>query len=207
MMRTDPETKAVGITGGVGAGKSRVLRLLEKHACCRVIIADELAKKLQLPGERCYEAVTALLGTQILQKDGTICRPAMASLIYGDEELRRQVNEIIHPAVTEEIRSAVCREKNEGKLRFLFIEAALLIENGFDRICDELWYVYAPEEVRRQRLRTDRGYSDEKISAIMASQLSEAEFRRACGVVIDNSGSVEETEKQIIDIIKKRGGA
>ena len=78
---------------------------------------------------------------------------------------------------------------------------ALLIEDGYKKICDELWYIYADENRRRDRLRKSRGYSDEKINAIFASQLSEELFRRNCTHVIDNSGSVEESYRQIRSIL------
>ena len=208
MMRTDSPAPflGVGITGGVGAGKSRVLSLLKEHTSCRVILADTLAKELEQPGERCYEPIVSLLGKEILHPDQTIDPRAMASLIYGDERLRQKINAIIHPAVKEEICAILRMERERGQIRFLFVEAALLIENGFDKILDEIWYIYAREEIRRERLRLSLGYSEEKISAIMAAQLSDEEFRRACPVVIDNSGSVEDTEKQIVEILKKRGG-
>ena len=77
------------------------------------------------------------------------------------------------------------------------MEAALLIENGYDKIADELWYVYASEDVRRQRLRDSRGYSDEKITSILEKQLDDATFREHCQFVIDNSGSLQEAAAQI----------
>ena len=80
---------------------------------------------------------------------------------------------------------------------FLFIEAALLIEDGYKKIVDELWYIFTKEEVRRERLKASRGYSDEKIDSIIASQLSEAEFRENSDFVIDNSGTMEESLLQI----------
>ena len=86
---------------------------------------------------------------------------------------------------------------------FFFIEAALLIENGFGRIVDEMWYIYCPEAIRRQRLKESRGYSDEKIDSIMRAQLSEEEFRKGSDFVIDNGGTPEETKKQIREHIGK----
>ena len=80
---------------------------------------------------------------------------------------------------------------------YLFIEAALLIENGYDKIVDEMWYVYADEEVRRQRLKTTRGYSDSKIDDILKGQLSDEEFRQHADFVIDNSGDVEGMQRCI----------
>ena len=79
----------------------------------------------------------------------------------------------------------------------MFVEAALLIEDHYDEICDELWYIYADERVRRARLKSDRNYTDERIDGIMENQLSEEEFSEACDFEIDNSGEFEETKKQI----------
>ncbi|MDE6739837.1 MAG: dephospho-CoA kinase, partial [Lachnospiraceae bacterium] len=80
---------------------------------------------------------------------------------------------------------------------YLFIEAALLLENGYKAIVDEMWYIHTDEQVRRDRLRTSRGYSDEKIDSIMQGQLSEEDFLRQCPVVIDNSGTLDSVYKQI----------
>ena len=83
------------------------------------------------------------------------------------------------------------------KTCFFFIEAALLIECGYLNIVDEMWYIYAREDIRRKRLKESRNYTDEKINAIMDSQLKEEEFRKYCKVVIDNSGSLEDSYEQI----------
>lgn len=85
----------------------------------------------------------------------------------------------------------------------LVLEAALLIEEGYGEICDELWYIYASEEVRRKRLKSSRGYSDEKIDSIFASQLKEAEYRRYCKEVIDNDGDIENTIASINKALSK----
>ena len=94
------------------------------------------------------------------------------------------------------IRRAIENEKKQGT-SYVFIEAALLIEDHYDEICDELWYIYADERVRRDRLRRDRNYSDEKIDGIMENQLSEEEFSEHCDFEVDNSGEFEDTKKQI----------
>ncbi len=196
--------KVVGITGGVGAGKSSVLAILENIVSCRVLYADLLAKELQEKGGGCYGKILALLGKGILAEDGSIDRKKEAELIYRDEELRKKVNAVIHPAVTERILKIIEEERRLNRVEYLFIEAALLIENGYDKICDELWYIYASEETRRSRLKASRGYSDEKISGIFASQLPEEEYRRACSFAIDNNGTEEETRGQLLRVFNKQ---
>ena len=121
----------------------------------------------------------------------------MAEKIFSSRELLTKVNGIIHPAVKELILSAIQEERKSKIHDFFFIEAALLIEEGYLDYVDEMWYIYAREEVRRKRLKESRGYSDEKIDSIMNSQLKETDFRRYCSVVIDNSDSLTESRRQI----------
>lgn len=189
--------KVIGITGGVGSGKSALLAYVENTYNCRVILADEVAHRVREPGNPGYESLIGVLSSDVLDEDGTINRLRMAKQIFASDDLRKKVNDIIHPAVKEAILAEIDRDKKEGKLDFLFIEAALLIEDGWLTIVDEMWYIYAGEEVRRQRLRQARNYPDNRIDMIMKSQLTEEEFRKACSVVIDNSGSPSEAYRQI----------
>lgn len=185
--------KLIGITGGVGSGKSQVLSFIKEHYLCRIYLADEVAHIVQQKGQICYEEIVALLGEDILGADGEIDRKAMAAKIFADETLLDKVNAIVHPRVEEFIREKIREAYLLGDVELFFIEAALLIEAGYGHIVDEMWYIYTREDVRRERLKASRGYSDEKISQIMANQLSEEEFRAGCDYVIDNSGRLEDT--------------
>ena len=93
--------KLIGITGGVGAGKTEILQHIGQNYHCVIYLADEVAQKVKEPGQPCYEELVALLGEDVLNEDGTISRTSMASKIFLDKELLRKVNEIIHPAVQE----------------------------------------------------------------------------------------------------------
>lgn len=194
--------RTIGITGGVGAGKSELLAYIEKNYNSRILLADTVGHLVKEPGQPCYEKLVALLGKEILSPDGQIDRKAMAERIFADPELLEQVNGMIHPAVETYILEQIHLEQMRGTLDFFFIEAALLIECGYEDKVDELWYIYADREVRARRLKAARGYSDEKIQEIMDSQLSEEEFRRHCQVVIDNSGSLQDAYRQIDEILK-----
>lgn len=189
--------KVIGITGGVGAGKSQVLDYLRKNTDCRIIIADQVAHALEEPGEICYEQIIDLLGKEVTSADGRIDKGKMAARIFDDKEILVKVNEIVHPAVKKYITEAIDEARKEGRLQYLFIEAALLIEDGYEQIVDEMWYVHTDAEVRRERLKTGRGYSDERIDRIMMGQLSEEVFYRHCPVVIENSGTLENVYSQI----------
>lgn len=189
--------KVIGVTGGVGAGKSEVLDYLSAHHNCRVIKADQAAHQLEEPGGACFEPLIALLGAEILDAAGRIDRQKMAARIFADSGLLQKVNDIVHPAVKTYLLSEIEGEKKSGKRDFLFIEAALLIEEGYAEIVDELWYICANVSVRRQRLKAGRGYPDEKIDAIIKSQLSEEDFRKHCAVVIENNGALASVYEQI----------
>lgn len=189
--------KVIGVTGGVGAGKSEVLAWLDKRSDCRVIMADQAAHRLEEPDGVCYEPLRALLGDDILDAEGRIDKQKMAAKIFGDKTLLKGVNGIVHPAVKAYLTAQIEKERTAGKIKFLFIEAALLIEEGYAGIVDEMWYIHAGEEIRRQRLKTSRGYTDEKINSILKSQLSEEEFRRHCDVVIENNGTLQGVYTQI----------
>ena len=190
--------KFIGITGGVGAGKSAILSYLDKKEEIRVMLADEIAHTLMKPGTECYEKIReAFSGAELYEKDGTFDRKKLADFLFSDEDRRLTLNGIVHPAVKQYVKEQYALEKEKGGLAFLILEAALLIEEHYDEICDELWYIYTSEEHRRARLKESRGYSDEKINGIFQSQLTEEEYRSACAVVIDNNGPIEGTYAQI----------
>ena len=191
----------IGITGGIGAGKSEILRYIKEHYSCEIYLADEVAHQVQEPGQPCFDKLVALLGREILAEDGTIEKSAMAAKIFSDEGLLQKVNEIVHPAVMDYITEKYEQANDLGEVDYFFVEAALLIEAGYKQIVDELWYIHAKREVREERLRVSRGYSDQRIADIMSKQLSEEEFFKECDFVIDNSGNLEEACRQIDDLL------
>ena len=200
--------KVIGITGGVGSGKSELLRYIKEHYSCRMILADEASHQVMCVGGRIHEQLVCLLqeipGEEpLLDEEGEIIHSAMASRIFGNPEVLNKVNSLIHPAVREYIVESIQEERAHAERKdgsgasYFFIEAALLIECGYRPLVDEMWYIYCSLTVRRQRLKASRGYSDAKIDSILQAQLSEEEFRKGSDVVIDNSGSLEEAFRQI----------
>jgi len=187
----------IGITGGVGAGKSAVLSILREEVECEIIRADDVANELKLKGHSCYDRIVELLGEGVLDQDGEIDRSLMSMIVFEDEAMMRQVEQILHPAVKRYILDMIDEKRREDRIKYLFIEAALLIENGYKQICDEIWYIYASIPTRTKRLMTNRGYSIQKIESIMDKQLSDAEFRRNCECIIDNDGDLLKTKEDI----------
>ncbi len=197
--------KIIGITGGVGSGKSRILSFIEESVPdgeAVICQADHVAWDLQRVGEECYKQIVAHFGTKILNDDLTINRKALGQIVFGDEKELLALNAITHPAVKQEIKNRIKEAEKTGAKLFV-LEAALLIEEHYDEICEELWYIYTDIEIRRQRLKESRGYSDEKIDAMIAVQLPESVFQEKCSRVIDNSGAFELTQKQLLAAISE----
>lgn len=195
----------IGITGGAGSGKSALLALLENCCNCQVIYTDDLANRMKEPDGICYNEMVELLGEDVLDKrpeaarhmeDGSvrypISREKMAKRVFLSDELRKQVNDILHPAVMVYVLEEIETQKHAGEIDCLFIEAALLIEGGYKEIVDEMWVVACAEDLRRQRLKAFRGYTDKKVDAVFASQLKEEEFRAQADFLIFNEGEVED---------------
>ena len=189
--------KVIGITGGVGAGKSEILKYLrEKHGAV-VIEADKVGHLLMEPGGACYYRIVEKFGSSILNGDQTINRGKLGKIVFADDALLKDLNKIIHPGVKSHIVSEIGKERAYHRTDLFVVEAALLIEDHYDVICDEMWYIHTDAKVRAERLRASRGYDDEKIAAICANQKSPEEFKAACQVVIDNSNDLTGTYKQI----------
>lgn len=197
-MKQNNKGVIIGVTGGVGAGKSTVLNLLKQEFPCVLLLADDIAKEMMLPSGATYKPLVEAFGTEILNEAGEIDKQRFASVIFRDEAANETVNEIVHPIVVNYMRQEAFRLKEEAEsFQIIAMEAALLIESGLYRDCDRLWYVYASEEVRTQRLMESRGYSREKCRDIMDCQLQDAEFRVLATDVIDTSGTLEETKQQV----------
>ena len=190
--------KFIGITGGVGAGKSAVLKYLSEKENIRVMLADEIAHDLMKQGTRCYKKIVkAFMYDNILDSTGEFDRGKLAKVIFSSDEKRLRMNSIVHPAVKEYVKEQLALEREKGELKVLVLEAALLIEDHYDEVCDELWYIYASPETRKERLMTTRGYSEEKVEQIFESQLPDEVYREKCKVTIDNNGDLSETFLQI----------
>ena len=188
----------LGITGGVGCGKSTLLSMLEKKKGAKVILADNLGHEVMEPGTECYEQIVALLGSSILDETGHIKRKKMAQIIYGDDEKRRQVNEIVHHSVKKEIKERIRMWQAEP---LVVVETALMFESGCDAYCDEVWGIFTDPEIRIDRLSKSRGYSREKSLSIMQKQMSYEELKQKCSHVLFNDEDPDKLWEQIKELL------
>lgn len=189
--------KIIGITGGVGAGKSTVLDILKKLSICEIAMADDVAKELMQYGRELSTLAISIFGEESYNKDKILNTAHIAQLMYENENLKKQWTNAVHPAVKKEILNRIDNAKQKGNLEFFFIEAALLLEDGYDLICDEIWYIYAPEDIRIKRIMDSRGYSLSKSQSIISSQKKHEEFISKCDFTIDNGISIENTQVQL----------
>lgn len=189
--------KVIGITGGIGSGKSLVADILKNKYHARVINTDRIAKEQMEIGGASYQNVVECFGTDILATDKSIDRKKLAAIVFEDKAKLNQLNQLTHPLVLMAVKEEIHHARVSKSVPYLIIETALMIESGFDFICDEVWYIYAPEGERRNWLIKERGYSQEKIDSIFHSQSKAETFRAKFPRVIENVGDIQMLESQI----------
>lgn len=194
--------KIIGLTGGIGSGKSLVAKILVERFGAYFLNTDGIAKEQMEPGGASYQEVVDYFGREILMEDGRIDRSKLAAIIFEDKKKRLRINEITHPIVLEAVEKEIQNIREKGTVPYLIVETALMIEAGYDFICDVVWYVHTPEEERRNRLKKERNYSDEKINAIFENQSKAETFRAKYSNVIENIGDIAFLEEQIEKLIK-----
>ncbi|BBF42571.1 dephospho-CoA kinase [Lachnospiraceae bacterium KM106-2] len=193
--------KVIGLTGGIGSGKSTVANVLKEKFHAYLILTDDVARELMEPGGASYQAVVAYFGTQILTESGEIDRKALANIVFADQEKLETLNSLTHPLVMDYVLKKTEEIKKEGRYSCIVVESALLIQAGYIPYCDEVWYVRVPDDIRRTRLKSSRGYSDEKIDAILQKQMSNEEFELHATKIIDNDGECTQIMKKIEKIL------
>ena len=193
--------KILGITGGVGAGKSTVLDFLKEKYHAYVILADLVGHLVMEPDGICYDSVVTLFGKRVIKNDKTIDRKMVSDVVFAHEEMRQKLDDIIHPAVKSYILDKIEEQKKAG-YTLMIVEAALLLEDHYDAFCDKVWYIHTDQEIRIERLMSSRGYTREKAENIIARQATEGFFREHADYIIQNNGDLDETWRQIEEGIR-----
>lgn len=184
----------VGLTGGIGAGKSTVARMLEARGAV-VFDADVLAREAVDPGTPGHAAVIERFGADVLAPGGALDREALASIVFADPAARRDLEAIVHPEVRR--RFAEGTEAYRDTDRVVVFSAPLLVETGMDTAFDVLVVVSATPGMQIKRLMRDRGMSEEAVRSRIDAQATPEARAEAADVVVDNEGSVEELEAQV----------
>jgi dephospho-CoA kinase len=199
--------KVIGLTGGIGAGKSTVAMLCKENFKVAVIETDQVAKDQMMPGGCSYEGVVQEFGRSILKEDGEIDRAALAKIVFADPDHVKKINAITHPNVKTYTLQEIKRLSETNGYEAVLVETALLFEAKFDEFCDETWCVYASLETRKRRLYETRGYSMEKIDAILSNQDKDQFAITHCTHVIENEDSTSREQlipqlREILDLVK-----
>ena len=189
--------KVYGITGGAGTGKSEVIKMLQENFGGCVIMSDEVARELMQKGNISYQLIVEYFGRDILRDDGEIDRKKLADYVFNNKEALEKLNSMTHPYVKDEIRKLIAEAEASGECRFVALESAILLECGYEDICDEFGYVYTKPEIRRQRMKETRNYSDEKVDSVMRNQQPDEVFFEQCSFVIKNNTTLSDVYAQL----------
>jgi dephospho-CoA kinase len=192
----------VGLTGGIGSGKSTVSRMLAAKGAV-VLDADEITRELQRPGTEVFAAIVERFGPEVVSGDGTLDRKRLARVVFGDPDARRDLEAIVHPAVRAESRRLI--EAFAGTDRIVVYDVPLLVEaarHGFDVVV----VVDVDPEVAVHRLVEERAMEEADVRARIASQASREERRAVADMVIDNSGTIEELERRVAKVWEELEG-
>ena len=187
----------VGLTGGIGSGKSTVAGMLAGRGA-RVLDADAVAREVVAPGSPTHEKVVRRFGRALVAEDGRLDRAGLAALVFADERARNDLNRIVHPAVRDEVLRRLAAAEAADPHDVVVLEIPLLAEVGPDRYpLAGVIVVDLPVDVAVDRLQADRGFSEADARARVAAQATRAERRAIADVVIDNSGDLEQLEAEV----------
>ena len=186
----------VGLTGGIGSGKSTVSQILAGLGAW-VIDADKVGHEIYLPGKAAWQQVTAAFGPDILATDQTIDRKKLGAIVFGSDEARKKLNAIVHPLMFKEIGRRIKEKRAEGFIQPIVVEAAVLIEANWLPLVDEVWVVVAGRSAVIERVAAQRGLSARDTEARIVSQLADAERLKHASVVIPNDGALEDLQKRV----------
>lgn len=186
----------VGLTGGIGSGKSTVSALLAERGAV-IVDADAITRELQRPGQPVLAAIVEHFGPEVLRPDGELDRPKLAGVVFGEPDALAALNAIVHPAVGEEIRRRVEAERERDAV--VVLDIPLLVEGGRYRVAGVV-VVDVPEELAVERLVAQRGMDEVDARARIARQASREERRAKADRVIDNSGDLEHLARQVDEV-------
>lgn len=197
----------LGLAGGIGSGKSAAARILDQQPGVRVVYADRVAKRLMNEAPAVRQQLTDRFGPEVYHPDdhaeaGRLNRSALAARVFENDDERKALNAIVHPAVREAMLAEIERARTDG-LRGLVYEAALLFETGAEEVLDAVIVVDAPVETRIQRVMARDGVSREQVTARMAAQMDPAETRRRADAVLVNDGSLADLRERTLAVLNR----
>ena len=195
--------KIIGVTGGIGSGKSAVSRTLRDLGTA-VVDADVLAKSVTAAGGKAFDELVEYFGKEIVGENGELNRAKLASMAFGDKVKLHALNYITHKHITEKIYDTVEILKNSGKWDIIVIDAPIPVEKGFLDLSDEVWVVSAERETRINRVMERSGLSYGEVSDRIDSQLREDEYLKLADEILHNNGSIEDLEQAVVRLFLQK---
>ncbi|MBW7476661.1 dephospho-CoA kinase [Paenibacillus oenotherae] len=194
----------LGLTGGIACGKSTVSAMLVQRGA-KLIDADAVAREVVLPGEPALNDIAAAFGAQVLNEDGTLDRKKLGSLVFGNREQLDILESILHPAIRTRMWDKIRGCEAENPKGLIVADIPLLYETGQAGLYDAVMVVYVPQAVQMERLMARNSLTSEEAGKRIALQMDIEEKRQLADIVIDNSGSLEDTERQVDEFWRKQG--
>lgn len=191
--------KVIGLTGGIGSGKSTVSRML-RGLGAKIIDADQVAREIVEKGKPALKEIAETFGEDTLLEDGTLDRKKLGSIIFSDEKKRLKLNEITHPRIQEEINEQIERCKDENCTDLIVLDCALLFEMKMEDMVDESWLVSLEKETQVKRIMARDELSKDDAEKRINAQMSLEEKASKATRIIDNSSAVNETHKQVMEL-------
>jgi dephospho-CoA kinase len=191
--------KIIGVTGGIGSGKSSVSRILRDLGCA-VVDADVIARNVTSSTGKAFDELVSYFGTDIVGDNGEIDRQKLAGKAFGDEVMMHALNSITHKYVAEKLQDTVELLKNAGKWDVIVLDVPIPIQKGFIDLADEIWVVTAERETRIKRVMERSGFTYEEVTKRIDSQLRDDEYLGLASEVIRNDGSMEELEQTVVKL-------
>jgi dephospho-CoA kinase len=189
--------KVVGLTGGIGSGKSTAAKILNELGAS-VIDADKVGHDIYRPGTEGWRRVVEAVGRAVVAADGTIDRKRLGAIVFADRSQLTRLNDLLHPLIGAEIRRLVAAKRaNGGMAPPVVVEAAILVEASWQSLFDEVWVVTADRDAVIERLATQRGLDRAAVQTRIDSQLGDDERCRHATVVIRNAGTVSDLRTQL----------
>ncbi|MBG9732843.1 dephospho-CoA kinase [Paenibacillus alvei] len=194
----------IGLTGGIASGKSTVSRLLVERGAL-LVDADKIAREVVLPGSPVLEQIAVHFGSDMLLEDGSLNRKRLGELVFASETSRKQLESITHPAIRQEIQRQTRQFEQEHPERLVVVDIPLLYESGLAEMFDSIVVVYVPRSVQLQRLMERDGWNEKEAEQRLNAQWSMEKKRDLADIVIDNSGSLQDTIMQVDRFWSEKG--
>jgi dephospho-CoA kinase len=193
----------IGLIGGMGSGKSAVAAELARHGAC-VISGDRLGHEA-LEQPEIKKALIERWGNGIFGADGRIDRSRLGKIVFADPAERNALESLVFPWIGNRVQEEIALAWPDPRMEFIVLDAAVMLEAGWNRVCDRLLFVDAPDHVRLERLATQRGWSQEDVNAREKAQMPLLEKRKVADAVLENAGSAEELAQRVNELVRRWG--